>query len=210
MHSGEERQEVRLDGEAARLGRLGWLDDKNARAPFSPTTGRAVLVVDLDLQASATDWHRARLDKTPHVQPTHRGGGLHELLRAARSQGADLVFIDTAAKTEADAAAAIEVADLVRTTCRPTVTDPRAMRNGIRLCRVHEASPHIGLTQTEAQGPTEQEARRGLERLGVEVLAEGLGRRIAFQHRAIAALGVCEFEPHGKAALEVRRLYRAM
>ena len=172
-------------------------------------TGQAVLVVDLDLQASATDWPRARLDKTPHVQPTHPAG-LHEVLRAARSQGADLVCIDTAAKTEADAAAAIEVADLVLTTCRPTVMDLRAMRNSIRLSRVHDASPRVVLTQTEAQGPTEQEARRGLERLGVEVLAEGLGRRIAFQHSAVAGLGVCEFDPHGKAALEVRRLYRAV
>lgn len=37
-----------------------------------------VLIIDLDLQASATQWHKARADKSPHVQPTHPAGGVIE------------------------------------------------------------------------------------------------------------------------------------
>src|SRR6185312_12501071 len=110
--------------------------------------GYSVLIVDLDLQASSTDWHKVRADKSLHVQPTHPAG-LPDLLKAAEGQGVDLIFIDTAAKTETDTAAAIEAADLVLITCRPSVMDLRAMRNTIRLCRVHEVTPHVILTQIE-------------------------------------------------------------
>ena len=44
--------------------------------------GKATLVVDLDPQASATLWHRARADKTLVVQPTHPAG-LDALLNVA-------------------------------------------------------------------------------------------------------------------------------
>lgn len=172
-------------------------------------TGHAVLVVDLDLQASATDWHKARVDKSPHVQPTHPAG-LPELLKAAAAQGVDVVFVDTAAKTESDTAAAIEAADLVLVTCRPSVMDLRAMRNSIRLCKVHEVVPHVVLTQIEPQGSLHEEARRTLQDLGVDVLPTGLGRRVAFSHSVIEGLSATEYEPGGKAALEVRRLLKTV
>jgi chromosome partitioning protein len=156
--------------------------------------GNSVLIVDLDLQASATDWHKARTDKSPHVQPTHPAG-LPDLLKAAQAQGVDFAFLDTAAKTESDTAAAIEAANLVLITCRPSVMDLRAMRNSIRLCRVHEVVPHVVLTQIEPQGTLHDEARRTLEDLGVHV---------------IEVVGVTEYEPEGKAALEVRRLLKAV
>src|ERR1035438_1170715 len=171
--------------------------------------GNTVLIVDLDLQASATDWHKARTDKSPHVQPTHPAG-LPDLLEAAAAQGVDFAFLDTAAKTESDTAAAIEAANLVLVTCRPSVMDLRAMRNTIRLCRMHEVVPHVVLTQIEPQGTLQNEARQTLDQLGVHVLDAGLGRRVAFHHSVIEGLGVTEFEPDGKAATEVRKLFKAI
>jgi chromosome partitioning protein len=135
--------------------------------------GHSVLIIDLDLQASATDWHKVRADKSLHVQPTHPAG-LPELLKTAAGQGVNFAFIDTAAKTETDTTAAIEAADLVLITCRPSVMDLRAMRNSIRLCKVHEVTPHIVLTQIEPQGTLNIEARDTLEQLGVDVLEHGL------------------------------------
>ncbi len=171
--------------------------------------GHSVLIVDLDLQASATDWHKVRADKSLHVQPTHPAG-LPELMKTAEGQGVHFAFIDTAAKTETDTAAAIEAADLVLITCRPSVMDLRAMRNSIRLCKVHEVTPHLVLTQIEPQGTLHIEARDTLEQLGVDVLDAGLGRRVAFHHSVIEGLGVTEFEPDGKAASEVRKLFKAV
>ena len=167
--------------------------------------GKTVVIVDLDMQASATDWHRARADKSPHVQPTHPAG-LPDLLKTAEGQGVDFIFIDTAAKTESDTADAIEAADLVLVTCRPSVMDLRAMRNSIRLCQVRGVVPHVVLTQIEPQGSLHEEARRSLEELGIDVLPVGLGRRAAFHHSVIDGLSAAE----GKAATEVRRLYKAV
>jgi chromosome partitioning protein len=120
------------------------------------------------------------------------------------------VFIDTAAKTESDTAAAIEAADLVLITCRPSVVDLRAMRNSIRLCRVHGVTPHIVLTQIEHQGTLHLEARRSLEQLGVAVLEAGPGRRVAFHHSSIEGRGYTEYEPEGQAAHEVKNLLKAV
>jgi chromosome partitioning protein len=178
-------------------------------AVVAQQAGYTVLIVDLDLQASSTDWHKVRADKSLHVQPTHPAG-LPELLKTAAGQGVDLVFLDTAAKTETDTAAAIEAADLVLITCRPSVMDLRAMRNTIRLCKIHEVTPHAVLTQVEPQGTLHIEARDTLEQLGVHVLDAGLGRRVAFHHSVIEGLGVTEYEPEGKAASEVRRLFLAV
>ncbi|TAN40133.1 MAG: ParA family protein [Nitrospirae bacterium] len=171
--------------------------------------GRAVLVVDLDPQASATLWHRARADKTLVVQPTHPAG-IANLLKVAQEQGVELVFIDTAAQTDSNAAEAVEVADLVLITCRPSVMDLRAIPNSIRLCRIRDRKPHVVLTQIETQGTLQDEARRTLASLGVDVLDGGLGRRAAFHHSIIDGRSAAEYEPSGKAAQEVRRLYQTV
>lgn len=171
--------------------------------------GKTVLVVDLDPQASATHWHRAREDKSPHVQPTHPAG-LPDLLKAAAGQGVDWVLIDTAAQTDTTAAESVEAADVVLVTCRPSIVDLRAITNTIRLCRIRDAAPHVVLTQFEPQGALREEARRTLESLDVDVLHEGLGRRVAFHHSMIDGRSAVEYESDGKAAQEVRALYKAV
>ena len=49
-----------------------------------------------------------------------------------------------------------------------------------------------------------------LERHRRDVLPVGLGRRAAFHHSVIDGLSAAEYEPEGKAATEVRRLYKAV
>lgn len=168
--------------------------------------GHGVLIVDLDPQASATHWRRARADASIVVQPTHPAG-LADLLRVANEQGTRWVFIDTAAQTEVAASEAVEVADVVLVTCRPSVMDLRAIPNSIRLCRIREKAPHVVLTQIEPQGTLADEARATLADLGVEVLPGGLGRRAAYHHSLIDGRTATETEPKGKAAQEVRAIF---
>lgn len=176
--------------------------------------GKSVLVIDLDPQASATHWHRARCQAlgegaTPHVQPTHPAG-LDAVLKTAAAQGVDLVLIDTAPQTDANAVAAIEAASLVLAICRTTIVDLRAIMNTLRLCRLRDVTPQVVLTQFEPQGPVRAETHRTLEGMDVAVLHEGLGHRIAFQHAMIDGQGVTEYDPSGKAAGEARALYKAV
>lgn len=176
--------------------------------------GKTVLVIDLDPQASATLWHRARCEamgegSTPHVQPTHPAG-LPAVLKAAEAQGVDVVFIDTAPQTDSNAVAAIESATTVLAICRTTIVDLRAIMNTIRLCRLREITPHVVLTQFEPQGSVRAETSRTLESMDVAVLHEGLGHRIAYQHAMIDGQGVTEYDPTGKAAAEARALHKSV
>jgi chromosome partitioning protein len=171
--------------------------------------GKTVVIVDLDPQASATAWRKARAAKSPLVQPTHPAG-LADLLKVAEGQGVDWVIIDTAAQTDSNAAQAVEIADLVLIACRPSVMDLRAVANTIRLCRLRDTIPRVVLTQVEPQGTLQDEARTSLTQLGVEVLPGGLGRRAAFHHSIIDGRSAAEYEPSGKAAQEVRALYDAV
>lgn len=171
--------------------------------------GKRVLLLDIDPQASATAWYRLRADKSLLVQPTHPAG-LPEMRKLAEEQGVDWIVIDTAAQTDSNAAAAVEVSDLALITCRPSVMDLRAIPNSVRLCKMRDIVPHVVLTQIEAQGSLATEARKNLDALGVDVLPGGLGRRAAFHHSLIDGRAACEFEPSGKAANEVRALYRSV
>ena len=170
---------------------------------------RRVLLLDIDPQASATAWYRQRIDKSLVVQPTHPAG-LAEMRRLAEEQGVDWIIIDTAAQTDSNAAAAVEVADVALITCRPSVMDLRAVPNSIRLCQLRSIAPHVVLTQIESQGSLAAEARQNLAALGVDVLPGGLGRRAAFHHSLIDGRAALEYEPNGKAATEVLALYRAV
>lgn len=168
---------------------------------------RSVLVVDLDMQASAHDWHEAREDKTLLVLPTHHAA-LGKVLREAESQGVDFVFIDTAAKTETDTRVAVEGADVPLIPCRPSAMDLRAIMNTVRLCRSYGKTPWVVLTQVEPQGTAAAETRATLEELGVSVLKSTIGRRAAFMHSITDGRGVVEYEPNGKAAAEMRAVYQ--
>ena len=173
--------------------------------------GAAVAIVDLDVQASATDWYERRpeSDEALTVQPVH-ARQLKGVLEAARGQGADFVFIDTAAKTESDAVAALEVSDLVLVPCKPSLLDVLSIQNTLRLCQHRSIKPYALLTQVEPQGTVADETRDTLTQLGFEVLPEMLGRRVAYTHSLIGGQAVTEYDPRGKAAQEVTALLRRL
>jgi cellulose biosynthesis protein BcsQ len=54
------------------------------------------------------------------------------------------------------------------------------------------------------------EARRALRQYGMPVLAQVIGQRAVLAHALAAGLAVEEFEPHSRAAREIRALARTM
>jgi chromosome partitioning protein len=172
--------------------------------------GRRAVIADLDPQASATAWSRSRVGKqTLLVIPTHPAA-LSDLLVTATLQKVDWLLLDTAAGTDESASAAVEAASLVLVPCRPSLMDLRAISTTVRLCRLRGAVPHVILTQVEPVGTLAGEARASLAKLGIDVVRAELGRRVAFHHCLTAGRGVMGYEPHGKAADEVREVYRAV
>jgi chromosome partitioning protein len=169
--------------------------------------GLTAMVADLDPQASASLWHKARSHPLPHVQPTHPVA-LQGLIQEAARQGLELFLIDTAPQSDNPAVAAAEAADLVLITCRPSVMDLRAIQNTIRLTRLAGVAPHVVLTQVDPFGTLQDEAVKTLSGLGVAVLPELMGRRVAYHHGLIDGRTALEYEPAGKAAAETRALFR--
>ena len=54
------------------------------------------------------------------------------------------------------------------------------------------------------------EARRALRAYQIPVADVAIGRRVAFAHALIDGRSVTEFEPNGKAARELRKLFKHM
>ena len=96
--------------------------------------GRSVAVVDLDPQASATNWSERREAETP-VVASSTPVRLEAVLSAAEQQGADLVLIDTPPRADQTAISAAKVADLVIIPCRPAILDLETVATTIELVR---------------------------------------------------------------------------
>ena len=94
-----------------------------ALAVCAADAGQIAVILDVDPQATACNWHhRRRHADAPvvsRVQPTR----LRHTCATAAAQGVDLAVIDTPARTEAAALEAARVADLVIIPCRPQIYD---------------------------------------------------------------------------------------
>ncbi|MHC5779852.1 hypothetical protein, partial [Nostoc sp.] len=66
----------------------------------------------------------------------------------------------------------------------------------------------VTLNAVPATGSLGDEAETAISEQGIKVCPWRLTQRIAFVYAATAGLGVQEYEPNGKAALEVKNLYR--
>ena len=72
--------------------------------------GKSTAVIDLDAQANAAEWGDSRDLDEPAVTSA-QATRLPKILEAARGAGADLVIIDTPARSESTALAAAKCAD---------------------------------------------------------------------------------------------------
>ena len=176
-------------------------------AVAAEAAGQRTALVDLGPQASAAGWGDHRESDRPAVAavPAAR---LHDALQSARGHGADLAVIDTAPHSEAAALAAARVADLALVPLRPGVLDLRALATTADICALAGARTAVMLNQAPPRGPLPEQAAEAIAARGLEVAPCRIGARVAFQHSLTNGLGVLEHEPAGKAASEIRELFR--
>ena len=169
--------------------------------------GHDTVLLDLDPQASAAEWFDVRENELPPVrsiQPSR----LDRTLDQARDIEADIVFLDTAPHTEASALAAARASDLILVPCQPKIMDLRAMRRTSDLIRMVKVPAWVVLNGVPHQGTVADEAAEAItEDIGLPVAPVRLGYRIAFDRALITGQTAQEFEPEGKAAGEIERLY---
>lgn len=169
--------------------------------------GADSLVIDLDPQASAAEWHDARSDPLPHVESI-QPARLAKVVEHAASIGTGMLILDTAPHAEATALDAARVADLVLVPCQPSIMDLRAMRKTIELLKLVKVPAFAVLNSVPAYGTVADEAAEMIEgSLGLAVCPVRLGDRVAYSRCLIAGQVAQEIEPSGKAASEISRLH---
>jgi chromosome partitioning protein len=169
--------------------------------------GHAAVVIDLDPQASAAGWKDTRQAATPIVV-TVPPARLQQALQAAAEGGAELVLIDTAPHAESAALAAAKAADLVLIPCRPGILDLRAIGTTADLVRIAGKPAYVVLNAVPPGARRLiEDATRAAAIHGLAVAPVAIEQRAAFGHALIAGQTAQEYEPAGKAAADIARLY---
>jgi chromosome partitioning protein len=166
------------------------------------------LVIDLDPQGTACNWSDRRKTDSPIVidaQPSR----LSAALQKAEQNGIDLVIIDTPARSEQSALAAAGVADLIIIPCRPQAYDLETVPNTSKLLALADNRPALViLNAVPAQGNRQEQARQALDQMGMHVCPHTIGARASFGDAGALGQTPEEYDPAGKAAEEIRKVYK--
>jgi len=184
-------------------------------AVAAAAAGEKVIALDLDPQGSLTAWGDRREGKGPTFErltverfPADRVGQLPAIIAALRHKGFTLAVLDTAGVDSPTAHLAMQAANLCLMPARPSRLDIEAtgatfravMRMGKKVAFLLNQCPPMPKSSRSS------EAAAGLRMLGV--LADPMmTARADYQDAIAAGLGVTEYAPEGKAALEATALW---
>lgn len=170
--------------------------------------GLIAVIIDLDPQATACNWGDRRKMDAPIIvdaQPAR----LQKALEKAAESGVDLAIIDTPARSEQSALAAAKLADLIIIPCRPQIYDMETIPNSREIISLAGGKPAlVVLNAVPPRQARQQEALEAIQGMGLPVSPFMLGSRSAFGDSAAMGRSVLEYDPSGKAAEEVREVYK--
>ncbi len=176
-------------------------------AGAAEASGRDVVIIDLDPQASAKSWYDRR-DKENPVVVSAQAAALSEVLVTAATHGADYAIIDTAPHSETAALTAGKAADLILIPCRASYVDLKAIEITIDLVRLARKPALFVLSCIRPGDKTlPDSAESHLAQYSIPVSPQRITQRAAVVHALTAGQAVTEFEPDGAAAREIRALF---
>ena len=172
--------------------------------------GLSAVIVDLDPQANAANWKARRQVENPAVvsSPTSR---LKNTLDIAEKHGADFVIIDNPGKSDSAVIEAARVADFVLVPVGPQMFHLETLPGVRDLLRVAGDPPaFIMLNQLHPLATTQaQEAKRMIAEIyPFPVCPVHLSHLDIYATSADSGQTPLEIDPKGKAAEEVRKLYK--
>jgi len=178
-----------------------------ALAVAAQRAGKVTAVIDLDPQATASNWSDRREVDSPVVvsaQPAR----LPQVLASAKASGAALVLIDTPPRAEQAALAAAKAADLILIPCRPAIYDLETVSTTLELIRVAGEKPVVAiLNGVPPRGSKKEQAEDVIKALGVIVCPVAFGYRAAFSDAGALGLSAQEYDPGSKSAAETKEVY---
>lgn len=171
-------------------------------------SGKSVAVIDLDPQATATNWgDRRKVKDTPAVVSC-QVVRLRHVLDAAKDSGAKLAIIDTPGKSTDAAIAAAKVADMVLMPIQPQLFDLETL-NSVKEILTLAGNPAAAVVVNRAaiQGRRHEETQQAVAAMGFDVANVVLFQRAAHGDAGNLGQTASEYEPKGKAAKEMSVLY---
>ena len=164
------------------------------------------LIIDTDKQKSAANWWRERDAELPELVTANA----RSVPKALSATQRPWVFLDTPPHAEEALRAIAEAVDYILIPTRPAILDLRAIADTVALVQGKPAA--IVLNSCPAgRGVAEAgivaEARKALEAYGLPICPVAVTQRVAYSHALTGGQAVTEFEPDGKAAEEIRKLW---
>jgi chromosome partitioning protein len=178
-------------------------------AVASTLTGLATVLIDLDPQATASNWKDRRADENP-VVVSAQASRLKSVLDASRKAEIDLAIIDTAGRNDDSALQAARVADLVLVPCRPIMVEIETLPAVKDLLMLAGSPPAFVLLNGIHPTSTRQadEARDMIwKAYALRCCPVHLCQRSAYGEAPTTGQSPQELDPEGKAALELSRLF---
>jgi len=170
--------------------------------------GKSAVILDLDPQASSTTWKDNRGDETP-VTVSLQFSRLGQTLAASKQSGAALAFIDSAPHSDQVAMAAAESADLILIPCRAGILDIRAIAMTAKIAKLAGKPAFVILNALASQATgLIAEVAEAVGVHGLKLAPVTIHQRAAYTHSLIDGRVAMEFEPKGKAAVEMTELYQ--
>jgi len=174
---------------------------------------RPCLLIDADPQGSLTLWHKLRQGDDLQLKGGQRG--IADLVKAAKRDGAEWVFIDTAPNVAANVAEAIRSATLVIIPCRPGVFDLDAVKETVEIARAARKPYAVVINgappkRQDVEAPAVAEARETLLALGIPVWGGQITHRTNISVALGEGEGAKEYDAASYAATEIGRLWAAI
>lgn len=168
--------------------------------------GLKTMMLDIDEQPSAYEWNQSRAADQRLGTAKCVAGQLQGYLDLGRQRDVDLTLIDTAPHSNADASIAAQLADFILIPCRPATFDLRAIYNSIQIARLSK-KPFSVIINAAPRGKLADETRAFLTKNNAPVMDLTIHQYAAYTHAVIDGRSVHEYEPEGKAAAEIDKLY---
>jgi chromosome partitioning protein len=182
-------------------------------AAYAHKPSRPCLLVDTDPQGSLTLWHKLREDAELPLKATQRG--VADIVKAAKRDGIEWVFIDTAPTMAVSVTEAIRAATLVVVPCRPGVFDLDAVKETVATARELRKPYAVVINgaparRDDVEVPMVTYARESLLSLRIPVWGGQITQRAHFTLALAEGEGAKEYAADSAAAAEIGRLWAAI
>lgn len=180
-------------------------------AVIAQQEGLKVAIIDTDPQGSAAGWWNEREGDTPSMLQC-APKELADVKNLARSEGYDLLIIDTEPSHSSDLASVAKASDFVLIPTRPAPLDLRAIGPTVTTIHAHKKRSAILLNgcppgRNNSEANITQEARELLIDSPIPVAPVSITLRAPFSHSLINGSAVTEWDPEGKASTEITALW---